>query len=447
MRTITRTTTACVLMVAIAAQSRADLQYEVSGGVGTTDNITRVHDDPIDENFGMVGLTAAWQEQTRRFDGLADIDLSYVEYLENDFESEIIGNADASVIFGIVPDHFTWMARDTFGQVQADPFVPVTPENRQDLNYFTTGPDFIMEFGSQNALRVIGRWSSSQYEGATLDSTREQVGLQYSRIMTRISDFGIQAIAERINFENELTPSDYDRQSAFVSYDLNAPRTEIEAQLGYTWLHREGQDIDDSPLVDIFITRNLTPSSTLAFSAGVQLTDAGDALRDSMPSGAGGLSPSITATSDPYENRHFGLEYRFQKPRTGLTLSVQRSVEEYESQTLYDRTRMNYTLAGNRLLTSALELTLNVNFTHDDFHNVVNSTDEKRFGVVLDWRLTRTFSLRFLAERLERDSDGNDLDSTENRLLLRANWFPNGPVGRQTQPRHRPGYTPRRDFE
>ena len=46
-------------------------------------------------------------------------------------------------ILVLVPFHalLTVWAADNFGQVLDDPFQPATPDNRENINYLTTGPD------------------------------------------------------------------------------------------------------------------------------------------------------------------------------------------------------------------------------------------------------------------------------------------------------------------
>src|SRR5262245_36993714 len=50
----------------ITSGAHADVAYEVEAGAGTSDNITRVATDEIDETLASLGLTLDWQEQSRR---------------------------------------------------------------------------------------------------------------------------------------------------------------------------------------------------------------------------------------------------------------------------------------------------------------------------------------------------------------------------------------------
>src|SRR5262245_16650922 len=96
--TLLRTTTAL-----------AELDYGVEVGGGYSDNIARVDTNETDETIGTVGLDLNWTERTRRLEADANVDLSYFEYLDNTFDSEVVGTADGTIIVGIVPDRFSWL--------------------------------------------------------------------------------------------------------------------------------------------------------------------------------------------------------------------------------------------------------------------------------------------------------------------------------------------------
>lgn len=396
--------------------ARADVSYGVEAGVGYSDNITRVDVAETDETIGTLGLDLSWFEDTRRLDADVFADLSYFEYLDDTFESEVVGMADGFVSLGIIPERFTWMIQDTYGQAQTDPFAPVTPDNREDINFFTTGPDLTLRFGSAVAGRVFGRYSATSYEDSPLDAERTSAGASLMYQLSQRSSAGLNALRERIDLDAE-TSRDYDRDSAFLSYTLAGARTDIALDLGYTWLEPSDGEETSGLLVDLSISRDISESSTLHLEVGSHFSDAGESLRGALAGGAVG-GADITASGDPFESRSASLRWTFARNRTGASLGVGRYEDEYETQTALDRTRTAYEASLSRRLTQNVQLELTALLNDEEFENTGLTSDELSVLARCNWTFGRRMGLALSVERSKRNSSDGVGEYTENRAFL-----------------------------
>src|SRR5688572_9039668 len=133
-------------LLAVSVADATDFQYAIEAGAGTTDNITRQPVNPEDETIATVGLDLQLRRDASKVDVDALIDLAYFDYLNDTFSSDLLGIAFADIHAELVPDRFSWVLTDSFGQLSLDPFEASTPENRENVNLLTTGPDFLMRF-------------------------------------------------------------------------------------------------------------------------------------------------------------------------------------------------------------------------------------------------------------------------------------------------------------
>jgi len=131
----------------------AELSYGVDVGVGQTDNVARVSTDEQDETIASVGAQLRLDHESRRLRANVETRLEYRDYLDNTYDGEVVGNLLANGVFAFVEDRFTWTVTDTFGQTTQNQFAPSTPDNRANVNYLSTGPDFTLPLGSRNKLR------------------------------------------------------------------------------------------------------------------------------------------------------------------------------------------------------------------------------------------------------------------------------------------------------
>jgi hypothetical protein len=417
-----RRLTMAAATLALSAAARAELTYEVTAGVGHSDNITRVEQDEVDETLAQVGLDLDWREVTRRMNGAVNTNLQYVEYLDDTYDGELLGTADADITFGIVPDRFTWQIQDSFGQATFDPFEPVTPESRENVNYLTTGPDLLLRFGGATQLRLFGRYSSTQFERSPFDGERTTFGAALQRETSGASRVALNVIQDENEFDNPLvTP--YDRLSAFLSYDLTAGRTSIAARAGYSWLDVDGEE-DGGALLDLRVTRELSASTSLTLSLARQFTDSAESLRDMSGgvSGGGGGPSEVLANATPFEANDISLEWQFQRNRTGITLGATRNESDYEGLAALDRVWQSYFGVFTRSLGPTLELELSASLTQEDYEALGFDFDERMTRLSLDWQMSRRVGLRLAGEHYDRSSSNGLGEYQEARLLLHLTY-------------------------
>ncbi|WP_161966095.1 outer membrane beta-barrel protein [Steroidobacter cummioxidans] len=407
----------------VGAPARAEINASAEAGIGYTDNIRRVAENETSETIGTMGLDLLWQERTRRIRGDAMVDLNYYEYVDNTFDSELVGTANGTLALGIVPETLNWVVQDSFGQAQSDPFAASTPETREDLNYFSTGPDLTVRLGPTGFGRLFGRWSSTNYETSPLDAERTTAGVAIGRRPTPRNELSLNAVTETIDFDNPQN-TDYDRDSVFIGWRLDASRTTIDANMGYTWLQRDGSDKQGNALININIAREMTAASTLRMTLSQQLGDAGDSLRAQLTGNVvGGGAGQITATSDPFKNQLVSLEWSYMSGRTGFLLGAAHSKDDYEVAAQFNRERNDFTAGVSRRIASTVTLDLRATLEKEKFTNVDQENEEFRVGATLNWRAWRTLGMRLLVERIDRDSRGGSNEFVENRAFLTLAYY------------------------
>jgi len=395
---------AAVCALFLGAEARADLTYEVETGVGHSDNITRVSENQVDETLATLGTHLDWTKATRRLDATVFVDLDYVEYLDNTYDGEVVGTADANLTFSIVPERFTWQVQDSFGQAQSDPFSPVTPENSENVNYFTTGPDLLLGFGTQNSMRLFARYSPTHYEVTDLDGESVSSGLSLIRALSGASRVALNATNTENTFDNPANIG-YERRSASVSYDFTGGRTTLSTQVGYSWIELDDGTKNGGELLELTLTREISSSSSLELSAGSQFSDAGDALRGISSGGGSVGGPSqVLATSDPFENRDIALTWDFRRNRTGFSLGASYEEAVYEVQSQFDRTRITYNAAFSRELQPTLSFELTAHYSEDEYTVTNVKFDDLQASASLTWSMSRHLGLRFSLEHYDRNS-------------------------------------------
>ena len=166
------------------------------------------------------------------------------------------------------------MLQEDFGQAQVDPFAPVTPTNRENINYVSTGPDLDLRLGSLGFVDVTARYARTQYQTSPFDSNRLTGSIARGpAIIGSIPRISLDGSAERVLFDNTVENTDFDRSSVYGRYELEGCAHRAAANLGATKVD-QGNESTTGPLAKLQLSRKLSAAAKLTFTAGRDLTDA-----------------------------------------------------------------------------------------------------------------------------------------------------------------------------
>lgn len=404
----------------------AEFLYGVEVGVGTSDNIRRVPTGEESESMLTTGLELALQREEGRFHANADVDLSYIDYLDEAYDGEVTGMANADLRYLFVPGRFEWMLTESFGQGELDPFAASTPDNRENINYLTTGPDFTVHLGSVGSLTLFGRYSMTQFEESDFDDERLLGGLSLGRDLSARSNLSLNATTERVEFDDETAGSNYDRHSAFLRYEIAGARTTIGAEAGYSEIHDSGTT-NGSPIFELDITRDLSARSALTLRGSLRSSDAASAMRAGNEFGGGSPGgPDQVSTTEPFDTTQVSLGWQFTTLRTTFTISAGYEEDDYDVSEQLNRERQNFQISASRQITPRLTLRARGSLFSSDYDTAGQDDDETQFGLQLSWNASGRFFVELDVDNFNRDSSNPLTEYDETRAFLRLAWRNSG---------------------
>jgi len=408
------------------------LNLDVSVGAIQSDNISRTSTNEEDGTVAIGGLNLKYRQNTRRIQADVDADIGYEHYLDNESEDGVIGQARGVVTVGLVPDNLEWFLEDQFSQSRVDLFSADTPENRQNVNRFETGPDAQLRLSDAYALRLSGRYAGVDYETSAADGDRVSGSIAIARQLGTAREASFNISSEDVNFDDAGNVG-YQRNSAYLRYVAQSSRTELSADVGY---HRIEDDLGtsaDGMLLDVLLLRRLSANSRLSLNLGTRFSDAGEIVL--LPPGAesGGLDP-IAVNGEPFEGRHVNLAWDFERNRTSIGLFVEYRQERYDNSVDSDRDLLMYSAHIYRRLTSRIEVYARVENAREDFDNADSYNEGLVGNLGIMARLGNSARIGLEGVYRDRQSTNTVSEYTENRLALYVVW---SPVSRGQEALHR----------
>jgi hypothetical protein len=312
---------------------------------------------------------------------------------------------------------------NVYGQITTDPFSPIGPENRQNTNFLSTGPDWYIPVGERSRAYLGGRYASADYEITDDDSERLLGIVGIDRALSPSSRLGVQASTETVEFDSVLQ-DDFDRNEAYVNYEYSRGEQHgLTVKAGYTWLQSDAGD-RSAPLFELLLSRQLSPSVDLQLELANQFSDAGvEFAAGGMPGSGAGTDPGVIPGGGAYEVRSGRGVIDFQRPRTMLSFAVSVADEIYETVTL-DRRRYEAQVTAERRMTQRMTGFASAVWLRSDYQSGGLDREDTDTEYRLEFRrqLGQRTSLSIAGLYASRDSDDPITEFNETRGYVVFNY-------------------------
>jgi len=399
--------------------------YGMDVGVGETDNVALASRNPISQTLGVADLDFALNQKTRLLNVDAKGDFSYLDFLQHAYSNELIGRFDGLGKLSLVPERLNWVLQDDFGQAQVDPFAAVTPNNRENINYLSTGPDLSLRLGSTGFADLTGRYARTHYAVSPFDNNRAIGTAALGVDLSPRSRLSIDGSTQHVRFDNTVNNIDFTRSSAYGDFTAHGARTDLTLNLGATKVDQGSLSIT-GPLVKVELSRKLSPSATLTLAAGRDLTDASMGFSTPQTGAIGTIGTTqAVRTSGNYTLTYGSVGWLYQRDRTTLGLSGRWEKDAYDGQDILDRQLANAELNIDRRLTRAASVQVFGGYYRTDYAHVAFIDEYTSAGAAFSLREGPHLIFRLRYDHISRSVVGNGLGFGENRVFLTIGYRSN----------------------
>jgi hypothetical protein len=429
------------------------------GGVIYTDNVQRT-EGGSGQTLLLLGLSGDLSHEGTRLDYRLASNLALLKYLGGAYPTQPSGYLDGALYLKIVPGFFTWLARETYSQLQIDPYLPLTPQNLENLNYLTTGPRFTMRPTLRTSVTLDALYSylvtsSSSPQYVNLDNHRYEGKLNIERAFSEATKLYIKADYAKIDFKDQAENNNYAIGSASGGYHLSSGRTELDISGGYSRVRvydvlvegagagsretRETQTFD-TPTWKLDVSRLITPRQRLALIASQEFTDPAAVFRLGFDSSVPFIAPQQTTVAEAFKQRTFALNWALQGSRTSLEAGLATYQDRYVLSTVNDRNFKTANVLLSRQLSPVLSWDISVSYQETQQVGAPSSAggtqtvagqSAKIFGAMTDlrWQLGERLALRFLYAHSTQHDVYRD-----NQIGVTASWALLGAQAPVTKP-------------
>jgi len=134
----------------------AEVDYGVRLALTHQDNVNL---EPVPEESAFsksIKGKVTLKEDAANFTADVVASLESINYSDDKALDENNGELFAELLWVIKPKQFEWYLSDKYTQSAIDLFDALSPTNKQNINAFITGPNYLVRFDNKNTIRLEG---------------------------------------------------------------------------------------------------------------------------------------------------------------------------------------------------------------------------------------------------------------------------------------------------
>lgn len=298
-----------LLLFSVPALSTAtDFGYGLGYSAMHSDNMALAAIDPRADWLDIAKGELAFKESNlQNFSARVYSQLEYDDYQHQIFSNQKLFTLNSAATWMIKPQRLTWTAEDYYGQVPIVPFATVTPNNLQNVNVFTTGPNVFVRMDPLNTLELGARYDNFYAGVANSNSNRVGGIVDWLYQYSPLTVFSLNYQNEHAQYTQNVVASGYGRQDLFLRMDTHLRQTAWIGDLGETWLRQTGPGNIGGVYAKLQVSQQMTQTSAVSMSAASTITDTEDAILSAEQ--VGGIAGGTTVGTDIYRQSGINVTY------------------------------------------------------------------------------------------------------------------------------------------
>lgn len=302
----------CIVVVIFSTQSFVvafDIDYGVSASIARHENINKVNSLHEEEWVKSLKVEMAIKEDSANLVANVNASVESLDYRYDQQEDNNVGNLQATMLFIVEPRVFEWYLSDVFTQTVTNPLDSNRPDNRQDVNVFSSGPNIFLRLSSKNLISLEARYQTASFEDTIADNKRDKTAIRWNHDIN--SSFSTALNYENLDVTfNNTSLGKLTKRDLFASASYRVGRNEYQAEVGLSSVDNGKTDELKEKRYRLFINNQRTRTSNFMLEASHNVTDTSMSILDSIDSP--GIADSVLnlASSDIFISDEVKISYQ-----------------------------------------------------------------------------------------------------------------------------------------
>lgn len=416
---------AIALLVAISGSAHAaQVDYAIDAGVEHDDNVRLDAVNPTDQLIWRTGIGFLATETNSTIQASVDGRVDYRMFQDSIYSDSVEGALNGRLNWMMIQDRLSFTVEDNLELQAIDRFAADSPDNRQQVNILSLGPNLFFNIGQTMRGQLEARYIDTDAEVTSeFNSQRWGLALRAVKDLGPTSIFSFNAQIQDVDFDDDLAALDHKRNDLYARYERTFSNGDLGVDLGYSRLDYRQTGHSSNPLVrGEFAWRPSERSSFTLFAAN-QFNDAATAAFSDVGGAAipdRVLIEGETITAAVYREQRITLGYTYDGTRATFLIEPYLQRINYPDALNEDEDRHGLRLGFDYRLRPTVTLSSYVNFERVAYDQINRTDDTRHYGLTLDKQWSRHWSTALTFYRYERNSEVATADAEQNVWYLRA---------------------------
>lgn len=412
-----------VVLILFPVVGNAQSSVEIGFRLESTDNIDLTEENGQSDLARAPYINFDWRTASRALTAGIEGNLEYRDYREDATPDGTTGDLSAVADLHLIEDRLDFHFENRFQQVRTQELDPQTPDNAEDVNTFTMGPDLRFHPSPVDQLTFGARYGSTYFERGN-DSERWALGAIWSHRLSTLNEIAVNVQRQDVEFtEFSGEPLDYTLDEIGIGGTHRLARGEVSLTGGQRRIEQDNGNVIDGGFARFDWAYMPTRRTEFDLTAQTGLTDAGVRLL-----GRNTQTVELPA-ADAFNNDDIVTlsEVQARLTRRGakvdITLGGLVAEEDFETGNVeLDRERYGGNLAIEYPLTPVDRLEWSIRGERTDYLLLDRTDDDVTTSLRLRHLMGRNMFVEGGYRYWRRDSSADGGSFEENRIFLAAGY-------------------------
>jgi hypothetical protein len=404
------------LFAGLLAGSSVVCAWRIEPGVGAgllyTDNAA-LEAKNEDDDLVIVGyLGANLSESDGPFSLDATTSLLYTNYTEDTFSDQYYVNLRANAGWVTIRDRLDWQAVNFFTQQNINSLDAETPDNNQDTNAFSFGPNIYFPISARQRVTIRPLFQDFYYEKSDSDNRQYSLGADWRYNLNREITTGLDGSVTAVDYDDEDKNPNYTAANISGVLSATRPRSTYALDLGATYIDRDKFSSESGMTGSLTWLYQMTGHSSARAFLSSSLTDSSQDLLDSEQNPDNGDFNNEQISGDVLRNNTARLAYR----RDDSTLNIEAWGEYRDLSYKESPDDRKVKEVGTRLeyrITPLVTTGLRGEYNRSEEKDTGRDDDRYIIGADIAYNLSRKLRTKFDLRYQQKDSNESDNEYKE----------------------------------
>lgn len=397
----------------------AEVNYSAGMSMLHSTNINHLHiptDNELSETLrGSLSVT----ENTA--DLVADMraSLEASHYTNNLIADQTSGQLYGSSLLNIHPGMLEWFVSDIFTQIAIDTLSSDAPGNRQNVNAFSTGPNYFIHLDRRSNIELEGRVEDYSYENVNTDNNRVSLTSRLLYDLNSSMSTSVNYEFERVEYDDNSLNNSYDRNDVYLGFVYHRNTNSMELNAGYSKILND-LTVDRNISRYFVALQNQRNRTTVIRAEYIsELSDSSNDIQGVINANNGGGS-IISASADLYIRTTARINYRKTLSNGSLAIILHNTNSDYLNTSDQDEIEKGIYISSIMSIHGRSHLAFDGNYMQTSYENIapIRIDDDSAYGLTYSYYLGRNLNADLRAEYFERESTDFQENYDDTRIIL-----------------------------